>query len=436
MTTELFFPPGPQKSLIFGNAAELQRNPLAFMTQSARTYGEIVHFRFGPSHAYLLTNPAHAHYALAERPDLFTDRINVLRALNSAFGHDLFPPKDIIQRRNGPALLFQSRWLDALAPEMARIADATLAGWADGGDVTADVQALALDVAARVVFDAPSSAIAADVSRAMTLPPSTSRFQASLMLDWLPTRAARRRSQLRALVDTLLRTGGAGGDGLLARLVDTAAQRGDSPALQTQVRDEAVDLFLAAYEMTANTLCWALHLLARAPETLDALTAEADMATSPDTLVLGEMAVRETLRLYPPVWLVFRQAVRETRIGDYYLPSGSTVYVSPYITQRSPRYFVTPEAFIPERFASGYDRRLPRNAYMPFGAGPRAALMQPVVLLQTKLLLAAIVQRFALVGQGGAVTADAGLALRPTSDLRVRLQARAAAGVNSRLQSH
>lgn len=374
------------------------------MTQAARTYGEIVHFRVGPSHAYLLTNPAHAHYVLAERPDLFTERVSVFRALNSAFGHDLFPPKDGAYRREAQRALFQPRWLDAFVPEIGRVADEALADWpADGAPDAAEIRELALRVVARVLFDATDTDIADHVRAAMTANAAHGdpAFPSPLTL---PTRGARQRSQLTAMMGDILREQAASPerDGLLARLARAAAERGQGRALDAQAREEAAHLFLAAYEMTANTLAWALHLLAGAPETLEAVREEADRAFgdapltlgAADDLVMADMVVRETLRLYPPAWLFCRQAVRETRIGNYYLPSGSTLYVSPYITQRSPRYFVTPEAFIPERFASGYDRRMPRNAYMPFGAGLRAQLAQPVVGLQTRLLLAAVVRRF------------------------------------------
>ena len=444
MAVELFFPPGPQKSLILGNAPELQRNPLQFMQESARAYGEFVHFRFGPSHAYLLTNPSHAHYVLAEQPELFTDRINLFRSLNSAFGHDLFAPKERIQPRPRQRPLFQPRWLDTWAPQMASLAAEMVATWpADGTrDIVADLQQLTLHVAARVLLDTPATDLADRVCRAMAAMPELSDRSFHTPLT-LPTRATRQQAELAETIRQILReqqsTGGEQ-SGLLAQMADAAAGRGGGKALDVQVREEAVELFLAGHETTAHTLAWALHLLAQTPDVLTALTEEVDHVlgdgaptlADADALVLTEMVVRETLRLYPPAWLISRQAKSETRIGNYFLPSGSTVYISPYIMQRSARYFATPEAFIPERFAAGYDRRLPRYAYMPFGAGPRALLAQPVVLLQTRLLLAAIVRQFALSPVDSApVAVEPGLTLRPRGSLPMRWQARTAASVNT-----
>lgn len=447
MATQLFFPPGPQKSLLLGNAPELQRNPLQFMFDSARTYGEFVHFRFGPSHAYLLTNPSHAHYVLAERPELFTERINVFRSLNSAFGHDLFPPSERMQPRQYQRAFFQPRWLEAWVPEIAALAAEKVASWPQRGtaDILDELKQLTLHIVARVLLDTPATELADRICAVMAAMPELAdrSFHTPLTLpDWLPTRATRQRAELTETIRGILREQQAStGEhrGLLAQMALAAEERGGK-GLTAQVREEAVELFLAGHETTAHTLGWALHLLAQNPEALETLVEEVDRVLTggpltladADQLVMTEMIVRETLRLYPPAWLVSRQARRETRIGSYYLPSGSTVYVSPYIMQRSARYFVTPEAFIPERFAAGCDRRMPRNAYMPFGAGPRAQLAQPVALLQTKLLLAVIVRRFALEpGAGVPVEAEPGLTLRPRGRLALRWQERVSAPVNT-----
>jgi cytochrome P450 len=137
------------------------------------------------------------------------------------------------------------------------------------------------------------------------------------------------------------------------------------------------------------------------------------------------MVLRETLRLYPPAWLVSRQAKSEVRVANYYLPSGSSVFVSPYIIHRNRRYFTTPDAFIPERFAEGFDRRMPRSAYMPFGAGQRATAEQALALHEATLMLATIASRFTLALEPGqTVTPEAGLTMRPLGGLKMRAQAR------------
>src|SRR5215207_376027 len=108
---DALFPPGPQKSLLLGDAPHFKENPLGFMLQSARTYGDLVHFRFGPSHAYLLTNPRDAHYVLVERHDQFAKTMSLRRAFNSAMGHDLFAPKDKTTKKPLRRGIFRTEWL-------------------------------------------------------------------------------------------------------------------------------------------------------------------------------------------------------------------------------------------------------------------------------------------------------------------------------------
>ncbi len=416
------------------------------MAESARQYGEIVHYRFGPTHAYLLTNPAYAHYVLVERADKFAARSQLIRALNSAFGHELFPPKERAHRAARPQPLFQPRWLDEFAATTTGNADALAQRWNDDSthDVAADFRRLTLGIAARMLFNTTATDVANRIAETMVFCPPLSdrRFRSPLTLpDWVPT-AGNRRDQLAAhelkgLIDQLIQEHRAypNTPDLLGSLIAAADARG---ATDTQVRDEALTLFLAAHETTATTLAWALYLLAQNSEAETLLRAEVDAVLEgraptaedlPD-LPYAEMVVRETLRLYPPAWLLARQAKSEIRIANYYLPSGSTVFVSPYIMHRSPRYFVTPSAFIPERFAEGYERRLPRNAYLPFGAGARAGIEQDVTLTQTTLLLATLVQRcrFSL-DPARVVNAEPGLTLRPSGGMTMRVEARTPAVV-------
>lgn len=441
---DVLFPPGPQKSLLLGNAPQLHHDPLKFMLDSARTYGDIVHFRYGPTHAYLITNPANAHEVLVNT-EKFAETPNLLRAINSAFGHDIMPPPDRHKRVPRRQTLFQSHWLDSFGSATAQIAAENTAFWSDGQprEIVAELKRLTLKAITHILFDTSTTDVTGRIAEDIFFSRRVvdRGFQSPLSLPhWLPTATNRKQqqadSELDHLIDQMIadhRAQPGRYQGVLARLLEAADARGGGAELDAAVRNEADALFLAGHDATAHTLAWAFYLLAQNPEAEVALHAELDsvlggrMPTADDlpNLPYTEMILRETVRLYPPAWLISRQAKTEIRVLNYYLPSGSTVFVSPYIIQHHSRNFTNPESFIPERFSEGFDRRIPRAAYMPFGAGQRAALESAMALTEARLILATIASQYRLTLEPGqTVTPEASLTLKPKGGLKMRTQCR------------
>src|SRR5262249_43098053 len=153
-------------------------------------------------------------------------------------------------------------------------------------------------------------------------------------------------------------------------------------------------------ETTANALAWSFHLLARHPEVYDRLAAEARVVlggrspTMEDLprLPTAAMVLKETMRLYPPAYMVGRQAEREVPLGALSLGPGDTVFVNIYAIPRRAAIFEAPDEFRPERFAPEREKLLPRGAYLPFGAGPRICIGNHFALMEGQLLLAALAQ--------------------------------------------
>ncbi len=169
-----------------------------------------------------------------------------------------------------------------------------------------------------------------------------------------------------------------------------------------QLRDEAMTLFMAGHETTANTLAWVFLALSPHPEAEAKLHAELDavlgdraptVADLPD-LKYAEQVVTETLRLYPTVWLLGREAIEPTEVGGYQIPVGTTVYMSQWVIQRDPRFFDDPLAFRPERWDDDLAKKLHRYAYFPFGGGPRICIGNGFAMMEAVLLLATIARRF------------------------------------------
>ncbi len=152
-------------------------------------------------------------------------------------------------------------------------------------------------------------------------------------------------------------------------------------------------------------MSWAWYLLAKNPEAEARLQDELDrvlsgrLPTAQDVsqLPYASNVVRETMRLYPPAWIVTRNTAADVTIGDYLVPAGSNVIVSQWLTHRDPRFFTDPERFDPERWSPEREGNLPRFAYFPFGGGPRMCIGAGFAMMEAVVLLAAFAQCFRAV---------------------------------------
>ncbi len=145
-----------------------------------------------------------------------------------------------------------------------------------------------------------------------------------------------------------------------------------------------------------------------------------------------DRVIRETLRLYPPAWRVFRRTEEPFKVGDYLLPPGSNIVLSQWVTQRDPRWFTEPERFNPDRWNEETAAKLPRFAYFPFGGGPRVCIGAGFAMMEATLLLATIAQRYRIrLAPHQRVEPLASITLRPKKGIRVTLEERMRAPVSS-----
>jgi cytochrome P450 len=200
-----------------------------------------------------------------------------------------------------------------------------------------------------------------------------------------------------------------------------------------QVRDEAMTIFLAGHETTANALTWTWYLLSQAPEVEQRLHQEVDAVLGGRLPTVADVerlpyvtrVVTESMRLYPPAWLVGRRAVDEYRIGEYYVPPRSIIVMSQWIVHRDPRHYAEPERFNPDRWTPEFKATLPRFAYFPFGGGPRQCIGESFAWMELVLVVATLAQRwrFDLV-PGHPVVPYAAVTLRPKHGMQMIPRAR------------
>jgi cytochrome P450 len=278
----------------------------------------------------------------------------------------------------------------------AKLAEHAVGAWRDGEtrDVHRDMTELTLAIIARTVFDVDLGAqVITTIRSAITQnQPAFTRLASPVgrLLDRLPLPATRRFHRAQDEVNAMLygliharRSAGARGNDVLSLLLAARDADTGEPMPDRQVRDEAITLLLAGHETTANALAWALHLLATHPEAQTRARDEPAYLTA---------VWHETLRLYPPAWLVTRRLVEADDVCGHRLPAGSMLLFSPWVVHRDPRWWPEPDAFDPERWLTASTR--PRYAYFPFGGGPRQCIGNEFADLEGNVVLATILRRW------------------------------------------
>ncbi|MGZ3688725.1 MAG: cytochrome P450, partial [Bdellovibrionota bacterium] len=197
-----------------------------------------------------------------------------------------------------------------------------------------------------------------------------------------------------------------------------------------QLRDEIMTIFLAGHETTANLLAWTFFLLSRHPAIEKKLRAEIssvmDQRTpGPEDLMkmpYGTMVLEESLRLYPPAWVIAREAKSADKIGGFTIPAGAIMVLSPYVMHRVPKYWENPEGFDPERFREEEVAKRPKFAWFPFGGGPRLCIGNAFAMMEAQLILTMVLQKFRLdLVPGHIVTPEALITLRPKYGVQMTL---------------
>jgi cytochrome P450 len=289
-----------------------------------------------------------------------------------------------------------------------------LHSWRDGErrNIHEEMMGLTLAIVAKTLFDADVAEEAREIGEALEVVMDVNTDPRRLLFvpTWLPTpanlamrRAARRLDRVIYRIISERRANKQDAGDLLSLLLHAQDEDG-SRMTDTQLRDEAVTLFLAGYETTAINLSWTWWLLAQHPEVEKKLHAELAAVLggrSPTfdhlpALRYLEMILTESLRLYPPAWSMVRMAIDDSEIGGYRVPAGCGVAVSQYVVHRDPRFFDSPDEFRPERWEGDLAKRLPKFAYFPFGGGPRICIGNSFALMEASLVLATVAQKFHL----------------------------------------
>jgi cytochrome P450 len=440
--------PGPKGHWLKGNLSAFAADRLGFLTRIARDHGDVVAIRFLHRKIIVVNHPDLVEEVLVTRNRQFIKHF-ALRFAKPTLGEGLLTSEGDFWRRqrrlSQPA--FHREKVANHAGVMVAYAERMMLGWSGGRelDVQEAMMRLTLEIVAKCLFDADVSGDSADASAAMdtVLNCFTARVNSMIKLPLsVPTPTNLRLKRAKARLDRIIydiiaarRASREDRGDLLSMLLQATdpVEEGGSGMTDLQLRDEAMTLFMAGHETTANTLAWIWYLLSTHPEVEAKLHAELDgvIADRPPTfddlprLPYTEQVVTEALRLYPTVWLLGREAIEPTEVGGHPVPVGTTIYMSQWVIHRNPRFFDDPLAYRPERWSDGLAKRIPRYAYFPFGGGPRICIGNAFAMMEATLLLATIARRFQIrVVHPDRVVPLPTMTLRPVGGIEVILSIR------------
>jgi cytochrome P450 len=218
--------------------------------------------------------------------------------------------------------------------------------------------------------------------------------------------------------------------GILSLLVQSGRADGQM-FTDRELRDQLFTLFFAGHETSATGMCWIHYFLSRHAEVRQRLLREVDSllgdriptAKDLDGLQYTEQVVKESLRVYSPIHAISRVAVVDNTVGGYHVPAGATVYISLYATHRLPRYWPDPERFDPERFMPEQSEARSRFAYIPFAAGHRNCIGAGQAMVELKVVVAQIAQRYVLdLVPGQNIEPAPGTTMYPRYGMKMRLR--------------
>ena len=439
--------PGPRGNPILGSIRDIQRDNVQTFMDAWREYGDIVHFR-GPLTINLLVHPDYAQRVLRDnylnypRPTFVADKLKsivgegLVAAEGSRWQH--------ARRHSQPA--FHPDLINTSAQIFTESTSEMLTGWekkverGEPFDVKSEMMHLTLTNLGKALFKAnwgeqvnkvePIVALAlSHTHKRLTSPVDPQRF---------PLKSTKAFNAGLSSLDEIIfgeindrRANMDGGSDLISILLQVKDEETGEGMTDEQVRDEVIGFFIAGHETVSSAMSWTWYLLSQNPESWRRMSAEVnevlgDRTPTADDVPKLEYTTRvllESMRLYPPIFVLMRCAQEDDEVGGYHVPAGSNIVLCPYVTHRHPDFWPNPEGFDPDRFTPERSAGLHRMAYFPFSGGPRKCIGNAFAMMQMPIILAMVTQRFRVnLVPGEKAVPEPAISLRPRDPLMMTLE--------------
>ncbi len=437
-------PPGPAGNF-YQQLQELRADFLAYLMNAADEHGDLVRLNPGPgTYLYLVNHPDLVRQILVTHASQYHKSAMTQKMVGRFLGNGLIVNEDESHKKQRklaqPA--FHKQRVDAYAQSMVELTQQQMQTWQPNTpfDFEASMNALTMKIVARTLFGTGVVGGTQKVGEIMEVfaDAISGQFRALPLPQWLPIpRHLRQRAavaQMDELIDEMVtdwRTKGQDNGDLMSMLLLARDEESGEGMTRQQLRDELVSIYFAGHETVAKLLSWVIFLLTQQSKIAEQVQAELHqvldgrMPTTADLPQLTKLdqVVKETLRLYPSAWVFDRSPVVDVELAGYHIPVGATIYVSPYVSHRDKRFFDRPDEFMPERFAAGWEQKLPKYAYYPFGGGPRICIGQSFAEMEAKLILATILSQTSFeLATTDPILPEPGATLRPQNGLPVKIK--------------
>jgi cytochrome P450 len=442
MTTETA--PGPGVWDLVRSMARVRTDLIGLFCEAAREYGDVVRLAFGHVTVHLITHPDDIKRILQDNNKNYGKQTPGHRMLQSVIGNGLLTSEGefwLRQRRIAQPAFHRER-LARFVEVMASLCENMLQRWGKGGrmDIAGEMMGVTMQIVATTMLGRNVGEDIEKINRAEEV--LLRHVSQDMRRPWhlpksLSTGRAERFREARQAIDQLFnaaiaeRRGRQDSDDLLSMLMHARDEETGAGMSDEQLRDELATIFIAGHQTTANALAWAFYLLAQNPEPLAMLRRELDSTLggrAPTFKDLAELkytraVFEESMRLYPPAWIIERSVIADDAIHGYGIPAGTMVAIIPFVTHRHPHFWSAPETFLPERFIEKSDR--PHFAYLPFGGGPRMCIGNNFAMIEAQIILAMVVARcdFTLALEPP-VEMDTAVTLRPRHGIHLEVAPR------------
>ena len=436
-------PPGPGAQLVAAGDTPTCSTPITVVLELIERYGDFARYR-----------TLYGTFSLVNRPSLVREVLCSSdyvrnRLLTTVLGDGLLSSNGAHWEQQRRLMLptFKPSSIEAMVETFRRVAEGRAAAWSERLgceptlDLTRDIYRIALSNVGQALFETVFEDRFLDafdcVIRELAAIQNAAAFGFPLIRR---ANSAQMYREALSVVDdaafSLLSRGQRDGcphAKLLDVLQSHGGENGDAQLTRQQLRNEIVTMITAGHETTAAAICWALHSIASHPEIAERFHREVDELLGERAITVEDlprltytrMIIDETLRVYPPVWIVARTAARDMELGGYSVPAGSGVLVSPFALHRHPEFWSDPERFDPERFSPGAAEPVPYS-YFPFLAGRHLCLGKHFALTEMIVVLVTLAQRYRFYGNGDPVNCEALVSLRIQGGLKLRLEPRRA----------
>jgi len=443
MQNSSLLPPGPKGLPFVGNLLQFQRNPLQFFREMQQRFPRMATVYIGKTPFVLCFRPEHVRYVLIEHPRKFVKPNRGGFNLRFLLGDGLLTSDGDFHRQQRRLVqpAFHKHRVENYADIMVQMTQEMLAEWKPESEINISqaMQYLTLRIIAKALFNIESREPVIELGHAFDVVIKHSRRRIGILgrmgIEPPFTGYGKAMAGKRALdkfVYNLIaqrRAEGRDTGDVLSMLLE--AQDEENPMTDKQIHDQVLTFVAAGHETAQNTLSWTFYLLSQHPEVREKLLSELQTVLAGRVPTVDDLAhlpylewvINESWRMLPPAWTQGRRATEDIELDGYHIPAGTLFIVSQWVLHHLPDIWGDPDEFRPERWDPVNGQKVPQGAYFPFGAGPRICIGMPFAQMETKLLLATILQKYTpRLVPGFPVVLQPRVTLRPKHGMRMILE--------------